>query len=140
MENSALNTPVGAAQELDSSNQMVGSTPPQDRRTSGMGERTEARLTPCTGPRDCVKSPQSPRALQLVEGVCPPLPWTGGYQTLMDTPLQVRLRATSIGCRGSRERKWLAPTRLDMPIFKWTDPGAEVTYMLWCFNVDAFLK
>ena len=32
------------------------------------------------------------------------------------------------------------PTKLDMPIFKSTDPGAEVMYMLWCFDVDAFLK
>ena len=30
--------------------------------------------------------------------------------------------------------------RLDMPIFKLTDPGAEVTYTLWCFDVDAFLE
>ena len=61
----------------------------------------------------------------------------------MDTPLQVRLQATGIGtgaAEGVRERKWLAPTRLDMPIFKSTDPGAKVTYMLWHFNVDAFLE
>ena len=30
--------------------------------------------------------------------------------------------------------------RLDMPIFKSTDPGAQVTYTLWCFDVDAFLE
>ena len=30
--------------------------------------------------------------------------------------------------------------RLDMPIFKSTDPGAEVMYTLWCFDVDAFLE
>ena len=34
----------------------------------------------------------------------------------------------------------MAPARLDMPIFKSTDPGAEVTYTLWCFDVDAFLE
>ena len=44
------------------------------------------------------------------------------------------------GCRGSRERKWLAPARLDMPVFKSTDQGVEVTYTLWRFDVDAFLK
>ena len=44
------------------------------------------------------------------------------------------------GHRGSREKKWLAPVRLDMPIFKLTDPGVEVTYTLWQFNVDAFLE
>ena len=27
-----------------------------------------------------------------------------------------------------------------MPIFKSTDPGVEVTYTLWCFDVDAFLE
>ena len=32
------------------------------------------------------------------------------------------------------------PTRLDIPIFKSTDLGAEVTYTLWCFDVDTFLK
>ena len=30
--------------------------------------------------------------------------------------------------------------RLDMPIFKLTDLGAEVTYTLWHFNVDTFLE
>ena len=46
----------------------------------------------------------------------------------------------SRGHRGSRKKKQLAPARLDMPIFKSTDPGAEVTYTLWWFDVDAFLK
>ena len=49
VENSTHNTPVGVAQESDSSSQLVGSTPLLDGRTSGMGERTEVRLTPCTG-------------------------------------------------------------------------------------------
>ena len=44
------------------------------------------------------------------------------------------------GCRWSRERKQLAPARLDMPIFKSTDLGVEVMYTLWCFDVDAFLE
>ena len=44
------------------------------------------------------------------------------------------------GCRESREKKQLAPARLDMPIFKSTDPGMEVMYTLWQFNVDAFLE
>ena len=38
------------------------------------------------------------------------------------------------------EKKRLPPMRLDMQIFKSTDPGAEVTYMLWRFNVDTFLE
>ena len=65
------------------------------------------------------------------------VPDSDGYSTASETAgCWHRCR----GCRGSRERKWLAPTRLDMPIFKSTDPGAEVTYTLWHFNVDAFLE
>ena len=77
-----------------------------------------------------------------MEGACPPLPQTGapdsdGYSTVSETAGHWhRCR----GCRGSRERKRLAPTRLNMPIFKSTDPGAEVMYTLWRFNVDAFLE
>ena len=34
----------------------------------------------------------------------------------------------------------MAPARLDMLIFKSTDPGAEVMYTIWWFDVDAFLE
>ena len=58
----------------------------------------------------------------------------------MVTPLQGRQQHHCRGHRGSREKKRLAPARLDMPIFKSTDPGAEVMYTLWHFDVDAFLE
>ena len=41
--------------------------------------------------------------------------------------------------RGRKEKKRLAPTRLDMPVFESTDPNAEVMYMLWWFNVGVLL-
>ena len=64
-------------------------------------------------------------------------PDSDGYSTANETTgCQHRCR----GHRGSREKKRLAPARLDMPIFKPTDPGAEVTYTLWQFDVHAFLK
>ena len=44
------------------------------------------------------------------------------------------------GHRGSREKKWLSPARLDMSIFKLTYPGVEVMYTLWWFDADAFLE
>ena len=65
------------------------------------------------------------------------VPDSDGYSTASET---VGHRHRCRGCRGSRERKRLVPMRLDMPIFKSTDPGAEVMYMLWHFNVDAFLE
>ena len=65
------------------------------------------------------------------------VPDSDGYSTASETAgCQYRHR----GCRGSRERKRLAPMRLDMPIFKSTDLGAEVTYTLWRFDVDTFLE
>ena len=64
-------------------------------------------------------------------------PDSDGYSTASET---VGHRHRCRGHRGSRERKWLAPMRLDMPIFKSTDSGAEVTYTLWHFDVDAFLE
>ena len=65
------------------------------------------------------------------------VPDSDGYSTVSETAgCQHRCR----GCRGSRERKWLAPTRLDMLIFKSTDSGVEVMYTLWCFDVDTFLE
>ena len=60
-----------------------------------------------------------------------------GYSTVSET---TGCRCRCRGHRGSREKKWLAPVRLDMLIFKLTDPGVEVTYTLWQFNVDAFLE
>ena len=48
-ESSAHNMPVGAARESDSSSQLLGSAPQQARRALGVGEMTEARLTPHTG-------------------------------------------------------------------------------------------
>ena len=81
-------------------------------------------------------------ALWSEEGFAPSSPDRGapdsdGYSTASETADHWhRCR----GCRGNRERKQLAPARLDMLIFKLTDPGTEVMYTLWCFDVDAFLE
>ena len=61
----------------------------------------------------------------------------GGYSTANEAAGH---RCHCRGHRGSREKKWLAPARLDMLIFKSTNPGVEVTYKLWCFDVDTFLE
>ena len=65
------------------------------------------------------------------------VPDSDGYSIASETAgHQFRCR----GHRGSRKKKQLAPARLDMPIFKSTDPGAEVMCTLWRFNMDAFLE
>ena len=142
-ENSTLNMPVGVAWESDSSNQLVGSTPPQDGRTSGMGERTEARLNPRIGAVQPRGRPLKSQCATVSRGGSPPsspdrgVPDSDGCSTASETAGRRHRRR---GDRGSRERKWLARTRLDMLIFKSTDLGAEVTYTFWHFDVDAFLE
>ena len=90
-----------------------------------------------------VQKPQKSQYTTVSGGGSPPsspdrgVPDSEGYSTVSETAGHWH---RCIGCRWSRERKWLASTRLDMPIFKSTNPGAKVTYMLWCFDVDAFLK
>ena len=58
-----------------------------------------------------------------------------GYSTASETTGH---QCHSRDHRGSREKKQLV--RLDMPVFKSTNPGAEVMYTLWHFDVDAFLE
>ena len=142
-ENSAHNTPVGVAQESDSSSQLVGSAPQQAGRAPGVGEMTEARLTPRTGAVQLHGRPPKSQCTTISGGGLPPsspdrgAPDSDRYSTASETVGHChRCR----GHRGSRERKWLVAARLDMPIFKSTDPGVEVTYTLWCFDVDAFLE
>ena len=131
------------AQESDSSSQLVGSAPQQARRAPGVGEMTEARLTPCTGAVQLCGRPPKSQCTTISGGGMPPsspdrgAPDSDGYSTASETAGHWHRHRSH---RGSRERKWLAPARLDMPIFKLTDPGVEVTYTLWCFNVDAFLE
>ena len=56
-----------------------------------------------------------------------------GYSTISET-LRSRCRN-----RKKRGEKQLAPVHLDMPIFKSTDPNADVTYTLWRFDVQGGL-
>ena len=142
-ENPAYNAPVGATRESDSLSQLVGSAPQQDGRTSRIGERTEARPAGCPGTaRPCGRPPKTQCTMVGGGGPPPSSPDRGvldsdGYSTASETAGH---RHRCRGRRGSRERKWLVPVRLDMPTFKSTDPGVEVMYTLWHFDVDAFLE
>ena len=42
-------------------------------------------------------------------------------------------------CRRQRNEKHLAPTCLDMTIFKTIDPNADITYTIWNFDVEGWL-
>ena len=142
-ENPVHNIPVRAARGSDSSGQLVGGAPQQVGRASGVEEVTEARLTTHTGAVRLRGRPSKSHCTTVDRVGLPPsspdqgAPDSDGYSMASET---VGHRRRHRGHRGSRERKRLAPARLDMPIFKSTDPGVEVMYTLWCFDVDAFLK
>ena len=86
-KNPAHNAPVGAARESNSSSQLVGSAPQQDGRTSGMGERTEARLATHTGTARPCRRPPKTQCTTVGRGGSPLPPQTWERQTPTDTPL-----------------------------------------------------
>ena len=142
-ENPVQNIPVVNAGESDSSGQLVGGAPQQAGRASGVEEVAMARLTSHTGAAQPRGRPPKSQCTVVGGGGLPlsspdrGAPDSNGYSTVSETTGH---RHRCRDHRGSREKKQLAPARLDMPIFKSTDPGVEVTYTLWHFNVDAFLE
>ena len=102
----------------------------------------EARLATCTGAAHPPGWPLKSQCTVVGGGGSPPSSLdreaqdSDGYSTVSETAGH---RHRCRGHRGSREKKQLAPARLDMPIFKLTDLGVEVMYTLWKFDVDAFL-
>ena len=142
-ENPTPRIPVVTVGESDSSVQLVGSKPQQAGRLTTVEEMADARPATHAGTVcPCRQPPKSQCTVVSRGGTPPSLPDRGvldsdGYSTASEaTGHQHCCR----GHRGSREKKQLAPARLDMPIFKSTDPGAEVMYTLWHFDVDTFLE
>ena len=142
-ENPAPRIPVVTVGESNSSVQLVGSTHQQVGRLATTEETTDARPATRVGTAcQCGRPPKSRDAAVGGEGSPPSSLDRGaldsdGYCTTNKTAgSQHRHRDH----KGSRGKKQLAPARLDMPIFKSTNPGVEVTYILWHFDVNAFLK
>ena len=142
-ENPVPSIPVVNAGESDSLVQLVGSAPQQAGRTSAVEEPAEARLATHTGAAHPHGWPPKSQCTIVGGGGFPPSSLdrgaldSDGYSTVNETSGH---RHRCRGHRGSKEKKRLAPARLDMPIFKSTDMGVEVTYTLWWFNVDTFLE
>ena len=129
--------------ESNCSVQLVGSIPQQAGRSTTVEETAEAGPATHAGTvRPCRQPPKSQGTIVGGGGSRPSSPDRGvpdsdGYSTASEAAGHW---CHCRGCRGSREKKQLAPARLDMPIFKLTNPGVEVTYTLWRFNVDTFLE
>ena len=67
------------------------------------GEMTEARPNPHTGAVQLYGRPPKSQCTTVSGGGSPLPPQTGGHRTLMDTSLQVRLWAASIGAEATEE-------------------------------------
>ena len=123
--------------ESDSMPLLVGSAPPS---AAQMGQIEEggghAPRAPTSWPRE-----RPPKACPMKDGAGNLLlssPDIGGldsdgYSTVSEAQ----------NTHHHRRRQWgekhLAPICLDMPIFKSTDPNADVTYTLWRFDVQGWL-
>ena len=120
----------------------MGSIPQQAGRLTTVEEMADARPAACAGAVcQCGQPPKSQCTIVGRGGSPPSSPDrealdSDAYSTASEAAGHWHHHRD---CRGTRE-KWLAPVRLDMPIFNLTDLGAEVTYTLWCFNVDTFLE
>ena len=142
-ENPAPRIPVVTTGESDSSVQLMGSTPQQAGRSTTVEETADARSAAHAGTACQCRQPPKSQGTIVSRGGSPPsspdrvVLDSDGYFTASEAAGH---QCHHRGCRGSREKKRLAPARLDMPIFKLTDPGVEVMYTLWHFDVDAFLE
>ena len=119
VENSAHNTSARAAQEFDSSSQLVESAPQQDGRTSGMGERTEARLTPHTGAVQLCGRPLKSQCTMVGGEGLPPSSPDRGYSTASETmDTGIGTEATEGVGRGNDwcPQDWICPS-LSRPIW-----------------------
>ena len=129
--------PCMVSSESDSTLLLVGSTPPS---TAQMGKIEEGGghtpRAPSTQPRG-----RPPKACPMKDGtgnLPPSSPDKGGtdsdgYSMVSET------QSTNHHGRKWWGEKHLAPTYLGMPIFKSTDPNADVMYTLWRFNVQGRL-
>ena len=114
------------AGESDSSVQLVGSAPQQAGKASAVEGMAKARLATHAGAVHPHGLPPESQCTIVGGGGSPPFspdrgaPDSDGYSTACETAGH---RHKCRGHRGSREKKWLVPARLDMPIFKSTDPG-----------------
>ena len=130
-------------EESNSSIQLVGSTPQQTGRSTTVEDMVDARPTAHAGTAHQHGQPPKSQATIVGGGGLPPSSPdrealdSDGYSTTSETAGHQHHHR---GHRGSREKKRLAPARLDMLLFKLTNPGAEVMYTLWHFDVDAFFK
>ena len=125
-ENPAPSIPVVTAGGSGSLVQLVGSAPQQAEGSTAVEEMAEARLATWVGAVHSCGQPPKSQCTVLGGGGSPPsspdrgAPDSDGYSTASET---AGCQCQHRGHRGSREKKWLAPARLDMQIFKSTDPG-----------------
>ena len=114
---------------------LVGSTPPTPVR-GAEGEKVPA--TQASRPRG--RPPKKVCPVKEASANSPPSsPNIGGANSDM-TSIASETSYCSRPWQRHRREKYLAPAKLDLPIFKSTDPRADIMYTIWRFNVQSWLE
>ena len=132
----ALGAPFSS--ESDVGPVLVGSIPPTlvGRERGAEGEKVP--MAQSSRPRG-----RPPKKVCLVKGALanspPSLPDRGGADSDVTSTASEASYRSQPWQRHRREKR-LVPAKLDLPIFKSTDSSADVTYMIWRFDVQSWLE
>ena len=129
--------PVHASESTGSgSSQLVGGVPPVPETQEGAAEQEMPRVNVARLCRQQTKARPAPGG---GGGSPPSSPECPGGADSDDYSM-----ASELGEGHRHRRRWwaerrLALARLNLPIFHSTDANADVTYEIWCFNVQGWL-
>ena len=117
---------------------LVGSTPPTPVRgeRGAEGEKVPAALA--SRPRG--RPPKKACPVKEVPANSPPSSPNRGGADSDATSTASEMSYRSRPQRMHRREKRLVPAKLDLPIFKSTDPSADVTYTIWRFDIQSWLE
>ena len=117
---------------------LVGSAPPTPVRGERGAEGEKVPVALASRPRG--RPPKKACPVKEAPANSPPsLPDRGGANSDA-TSMASETSYCSRPWRRHRRKKHLAPAKLDLPIFKSMDPGADVTYMIWRFDIQSWLE
>ena len=117
---------------------LVGSTPPTPVGRERGAKEEKFPAAPASRPRGRPQKKVHP--IKEVPANSPPSsPDRGGANSDATSMVSETLYCSRPRRRHRRE-KHLAPSKLDLLIFKSTDSSTDVTYMIWRFNVQSWLE
>ena len=122
----------------DSSLQLEGRVPPMPENQDGATNQAEPSWPSSGRPHHCLPKLKPPK--NRGGGGSPPS--SSEHPGGIDSDGQSTVSKSNGDCRHQRcqraERR-LAPAQLNLPVFRSTDANADVTYEIWCFDVQGWM-